>query len=90
MIVDIDEMKKYLRVDDDDEDELIEGLIKQSITITAEVSRRTEDEVIYLKNEKTAVLFCTAYLFSHREDSDFKRLKNTIRAILNDERKVSF
>ena len=44
MTVSLDEMKKYLRVDFDDDDTVIEELLKSAEVLCADVARLSEDE----------------------------------------------
>ncbi len=83
MIISLDEMKKYLRVDFDDDDSLITHLIQSSEKICMDVIR-TEDRSILEKDEnaKTAVLYATAYLYEHREEADHHAMMITLRSLL--------
>ncbi|MDD2979145.1 MAG: head-tail connector protein [Hespellia sp.] len=83
MIVTLEEMKQYLRVDYEDDDALIEGLIHSSETICMDIIR-TDDMTVLSKveNAKTAVMYTTAYLYEHREEADHHELMMTLRALL--------
>ena len=91
MIVTVDEMKTYLRVDYEDDDELIEYLItaaeKQCLDIL-----RTDDaaDLEAAQNGKIAVMFTVAYLYEHREEADHHALDLTLRALLFGSRKPGF
>jgi len=91
MIITVDEMKNYLRVDYDSDDDLIEGMItaaeKQCMDIL-----RTDDEsdLEDAENGKLAVMFTVAYLYEHREEADHKSLNLTLRALLFGSRKEGF
>lgn len=91
MIVALEEMKQYLRVDFPDDDSLIENLISSAEKICMDIMR-TED-VNMLKNEsnaKTAILYTVAYLYEHREDADHHALMITLRALLFGSRQEGF
>ena len=83
MIVTVEEMKSYLRVDFEDDDSLIENLItaakKQCMDIL-----RTDDEadLSAAQNGKIAVMFTVAYLYEHREEADHHAMDLTLRALL--------
>jgi len=83
MIVTVDEMKSYLRVDFTEDDALIEGLILASTQLCMDVAR-TDDEETFLadENAKVAVMYAVAYLYEHREEADHKELTLTLRALL--------
>ena len=91
MIVTVDEMKTYLRVDYEDDDELIEYLItaaeKQCLDIL-----RTDDaaDLEAAQNGKITVMFTVAYLYEHREEADHHAMDLTLRALLFGSRKPGF
>lgn len=91
MMVTVDEMKNYLRVDFEDDDSLIENLIaaaeKQCMDII-----RTDDaaDLEAAANGKVAVMFTVAYLYEHREEADHHAMDLTLRALLFGSRKEGF
>ena len=83
--------RSYLRVDFDDEDEMIESLIQSSIKHSMDVARvDSEEELSKNPNGKIAVLYMTAYLYEHREEADYSELNLTLRALLFGMRKAEF
>ena len=88
MIVSLEQMKNYLRVDHNEDDELITSLINSSEERCRAVSRNEEfsDD----PNAAAAVMYAAAYLYEHRENADMKALNLTLRAMLFDKRKVCF
>lgn len=46
MVVSLDEMKNYLRVDTSEDDDLISTLIKSSEKMCLAIARKEEDEII--------------------------------------------
>lgn len=91
MLVSLDEMKQYLRVDYDDDDSLIEYLLSGAEKICMDVMR-TDDMNAFIAepNAKTAVLYTVAYLYEHREDADHHALMITLRALLFGSRREGF
>lgn len=91
MIVTLTEMKNYLRVDFDDDDALLTGLIEASEKLCMDVAR-TEDTETFAseKNARVAVMYATAYLYEHREEADHHDLSLTLRSLLFDIRKEAF
>ena len=90
-MITLEEAKSYLRVDFDDEDEMIESLIQSSIKHSMDVARvDSEEELSKNSNGKIAVLYMTAYLYEHREDADYSELNLTLRALLFGMRKAEF
>ena len=79
MIVTLDEMKDYLRVDFDDDDELC-----------ADISRLSQDELESIPSSKIAVMYAVAYLYEHREDADYHQLAISLRSLLEGVRRSVF
>ena len=90
MIVTLDEMKKYLRVDYDDDDEFIENAITSSENLCADIARVDGVDLLDTDIAKMAVLYAVAYLYEHREEADHNSLTLSLRALLFGERKECF
>ena len=82
-VVTLDEMKNYLRVDFEDDDALMEGIITQSQQLCMDVAR-ISDETEFEEQPvaKIAVMYAVAYLYEHREEADMKALTLGLRALL--------
>ena len=90
-MITLEEAKSYLRVDFDDEDEMIESLIQSSIKHSMDVARvDSEEDLSKNPNGKIAVLYMTAYLYEHREEADYSELNLTLRSLLFGMRKAEF
>ena len=92
MIVTIEEMKQYLRMDFDDDDDLIAALITSATRLCMDIVR-TEDEAAFEENYKEAriaVLYTIGYLYEHREEADHHALTLTLRSLLFGMRKEAF
>ena len=82
-MVTLEEMKQYLRVDFDDDDSLIEGLIAGAVKLCADICRLDDAEgLAEIENSRTAVLYAVAYLYEHREEADHHQLTLSLRALL--------
>ena len=90
MAVSLDEMKKYLRVDFDDDDTVIEELLKSAEVLCADVARLSEDEFAKSHCSKIAVMYAVAYLYEHREDADHHQLTISLRSLLEGVRRSVF
>ena len=91
MAVTLEEMKGYLRVDFDDDDALIESMVRASEKICMDIIRTDDRSVLEQdENVKTAVLYATAYLYEHREEADHHAMMLTLRALLSGSRKEAF
>lgn len=91
MVVTLEEMKNYLRVDYEDDDALLAGMIGAAQKLCMDVAR-TEDEAVFAteRNARIAVMFATAYLYEHREEADHNAMMLTLRALLSGIRKEGF
>ena len=87
MIVTLNEAKKYLRVDHDDDDTIIRKFIRAAETLCEGTLRKPAEP---LPINKVAALFAVAYLYEHRESADMDELTRMLRYILATEREVAF
>lgn len=92
MLVSLDEVKEYLRVDHADEDGLIGGLLDTAERICMDVARAVDEAAFSQNGElaKTAVMFAVAYLYEHREAADHGELLLTLRSLLSGVRREEF
>lgn len=92
MVVSLEEVKNYLRVDTSEDDDLISTLIKSAEKMCLAIVRKDEEETISENFEeyKVAVLYATAYLYEHREEADHHELTITLRSMLFGVRKEGF
>ncbi|MGI6256606.1 MAG: head-tail connector protein [Anaerovoracaceae bacterium] len=90
-MVTLDEMKNYLRVDEDEDDVLIQGLLTSSERLCMDIAREDDYEKFWsLENAGVAVMFTTAYLYEHREEADHHDLTMTLRSLLFGAREGGF
>ena len=90
MIVNLDEMKGYLRVDFDDDDALIENFITTGQNLCADIARLSVDELGAIPSSKIAVMYAVAYLYEHRQNANYKELTLSLRSLLFGIRKEGF
>ncbi len=92
MLLELEEVKNYLRVDSDEEDDLVSGLSQSAETLCMDVARIADAEEFAALGDtaKTAVLYATAYLYEHREEADHHALTLTLRSLLFGVRKEGF
>ena len=81
MIVELEEMKGYLRVDFDDDDELIKYFIVTGENLCADIARISVEELSEIPSSKIAVMYAVAYLYEHREDADHHALTISLRSL---------
>ena len=91
LIISVEEMKQYLRIDFNDDDALIENLIISSERLCMDIARIKCRSVFRRKDTaKVAVMYAVAYQYEHREDADHHKLEMTLRSLLSGIRKVGF
>ncbi|MFD1403746.1 head-tail connector protein [Robinsoniella peoriensis] len=91
MIVSVEEMKQYLRVDFDDDDTLLEQLIGAGENLCMDIARMDDAEKFSEeKNARIAVMYAVAYQYEHREDADHHALVLSLRSLLFGIRKEGF
>ena len=84
MIVTVDEMKNYLRIDFEDDDSLLENFITAGVKQCMDILRTDdENDLADCPNGKIAVMFTVAYLYEHREEADHHELVMTLRDLLS-------
>lgn len=67
MVVTLEEMKNYLRVDFEDDDALLSGIIAQSQQLCVDIARLPEEEFEKQPVSKIVVMYAVAYLYEHRK-----------------------
>ncbi len=82
MIVDLDEMKQYLRVDFEDEDEFLMNALISAESLCADIARLSIEELGEQSVAKIAIMYAVAYLYEHREDADHHQLTISLRSLL--------
>ena len=92
MIVSLEEVKEYLRVEGSEEDALLEGLIATAQRLCMDIARIPEAAAFdgLGNSAKTAVLYAAAYLYEHREEANHHELILTLRALLFGVRQEEF
>ena len=86
----LDEAKKYLRVDANDEDDVILQELDAAESRVASVLRKDSLEDESSSITVVAVLYALAYLNEHREEADHHALTITLRNLLFGERDARF
>ncbi len=82
MIVSLDEMKQYLRVDFSDDDAFLQNAINSAESLCADIARLSAEDFAVKPVAKIAVLYAVAYLYEHREDADHHALTISLRSLL--------
>lgn len=91
MVVTLEELKNYLRVDFNDDDGLLTTLLETAHRLCMDVMRTDDpEEFAASRCAKTAVLYAASYLYEHREEADHHGLDLTLRALLFGDRKEGF
>lgn len=82
MIVDLDEMKQYLRVDFEDDDEFLINALFSAESLCADIARLSIEELEEQSVAKISIMYAVAYLYEHREDADYHALTISLRSLL--------
>ena len=82
MIVGLEEMKNYLRIDYDDDDEFLLYALDFSESLCADIARMSVEELEKTGVAGIAVMYAVAYLYEHREDADHHALMISLRSLL--------
>lgn len=81
-MVTVDEAKNYLRIDNEDDNGLVEAMLNTAVQLCTDVSRLSEEKFENSPLSKVAVLFTLGYLYEHREEADHHELTLTLRSLL--------
>ena len=93
MLVPLAAVKQYLRIDGDEEDDLLMHFAETAEQICTALLRvkklskaKVEDQAIV----RVAILYAVSYLYEHREEADHRGLALTLRSLLFGVRKEVF
>ena len=90
MVVSLEEMKQYLRVDFGDDDSFITNALHSAEGLWADIARLSAEEFSETQTAKIAVMYAVAYLYEHREDADHHALTLSLRSLLEGVRRSKF
>ena len=80
MVVTLEEIKQYVRIDSADEDELLLALSGTAESLCEDILRCSFEPCAEVPDPvRTAVLYGISYLYENREQADFKDLTLTGR-----------
>lgn len=90
MVVSLEEMKQYLRVDFGDDDGFITNTLHFAESLCADIARLSAEEFAETQTAKIAVMYAVAYIYEHREDADHHALTLSLRSLLEGVRRSKF
>lgn len=91
MLVTLEEIKGYLRIDSGDEDGLLLSLAATAERLCSDILRYgLEPKMEVPEPVRTAVLYGISYLYENREQADFKDLTVTLKCLLFGQRDEVF
>lgn len=91
MLVTLEEIKEYVRIDSGDEDGLLLTLGATAESLCVDILRRGfEPGAEVPEPVRTAVLYGVSYLYENREQADFKDLAMTLKCLLFGQRDEVF
>ena len=87
MLVSLEEAKAYLKIEYDEEDDLLLSLIASAEDLCATILRKDlpEDDTV-----RVAVLYAVSYLFDSRCETNMTELVEMLKAILSSKREAIF
>ena len=87
MLVSLEEAKAYLKIEYDEEDDLLLSLIASAEDLCATILRKDlpEDDTV-----RVAVLYAVSYLFDSRGETNMTDLVEMLKAILSGKREAIF
>ena len=93
MIVSLEECKKHLKIDSDDDDTVVERCMNAGISMVKSMLR-VDDFTTFNKVEKdqirNAIYYAASYLYDFRENKDSTMLDLNLRGMLNTIRDIKF
>ncbi len=92
MLVNIDEIKSYLRIDGNDDDTMVNALMRTAQDLCLVVARCDEEDIQEgdMNLVRTAIFYAAAFLYEHREEADHNAFLRTLRALLAGIRREGF
>lgn len=93
MIVDLEEIKNVMKVDNNDDDKTIETLLNANISLVKSILRVNDFKEFSAKDKaliKSAIYYATTYRYEFINNADMKLLEFNVRSILNTLREVKF
>ena len=91
MLVTLEEIKSYLRIDSADEDGLLLSLAATAESLCNDILRYGFQADTELPEPvRTAVLYAISYLYENRDQADFKDLTMTLKCLLFGQRDEVF
>lgn len=90
-MITLEEAKLYLRVENDEEDSLINSLLDASVELCEGILRFSLDELEEIPDLiKNAILFSTSVMYENRGEINMKGTIDTLKALLAPYRKDSW
>lgn len=91
MLVTVDEAKLYLRLDNTEEDALIQTLLETVESLCQDIVRIDFDEMEEVPEiVKVGIFYGVTYLYENREKADFDELTRMLKFLLYSVRKEEF
>lgn len=91
MIATVDEVKHSLRLETDEDNDLIADLIETAERLVMDILRISEaEDLTSVSAAKVATIYAAGYLYENRTDANYNRLNLTLRALLFGDRGDAF
>lgn len=90
-MIQLKDVKNYLRIDTDEDDELIISLISSAKNLCLSISRIDESDFEKeIENLKLPMYYAIAYMYEHREEANYNELILSLRSLLFTVRRSEF
>lgn len=91
MIATVEEVKHSLRLETDEDNDLIAELTGTAERLVMDILRISEaEDLTSVSAAKVAVIYAAGYLYENRTDANYNRLNLTLRALLFGDRGDEF
>ena len=91
MIATVEEVKHSLRLETNEDDDLIANLIETAEGLVMDILRISEaEELTSVSAAKVAEIYAAGYLYENRTEANYNRLNLTLRALLFGDRGDAF
>ena len=91
MIATVEEVKHSLRLETDEDDDLISDLIETAERLVMDILRVSEaEDLTSVSAAKVAAIYAAGYLYENRTDANYNRLNLNLRALLFGDRGDAF
>ena len=91
MIVTVDELKASLRLETDEDDDMLQTYIETAENACMDILRTEEaEDLTSVSSAKVAILYAAGYMYENRTQANMNGMLLTMRALLFSDRRDAF